>query len=263
MEKTESTLKKKLEIFLPHLNEKQRRIYLSSEAEDIGYGGVTLIAKLANVSRPTIIQGKKDIKIPPIAMPRCREEGGGRKKIYEKNSEILLELEKLIEPLTRGDPMSPLRWTCLSTRNLAEELNRKNFQVSHVVVSGMLKHLGYSLQSNVKTKEGGKHPDRNQQFEYINALSEEYIRENNPLISVDTKKKEQVGNYKNNGKLLCKKKKPKEVEVYDFAKKKAAPYGIYDVNKNEGFVNVGMNYPYNDTYKNHDIYPSLFFLWER
>lgn len=242
MENTEVKLRKRIENLLPHLNERQKRIYLSIEAESIGYGGVSLVSRLSKVSRPTIILGKKELEQKPLELPRSRKEGGGRKALHLKAPGILFELENLIEPLTRGDPMSPLRWTIKSTRNLSEEINKKGFKISHMVVSQMLKQLGYSLQSNQKRHEGGNHPDRNQQFEYINQMVEAFTQRNDPAISIDTKKKEQVGNYKNTGKILCKEKTPTEVEVYDFAKEKAVPYGIYDINKNEGFVNVGTNY---------------------
>jgi transposase len=242
MEKKEVKIKNKIDKLLPHLNERQRRIFLSAEAENIGYGGISIISRLSKVSRPTIIQGKKELNEKPLDLPRCRKPGGGRKTIYKEQPEILLALEKLIEPLTRGDPMSALRWTIKSTRNLSDELKKSGYKVSHMVVSQMLKHLGYSLQSNQKKHEGGKHPDRNQQFEYINHMVENFTQQHDPAISIDTKKKEQVGNYKNNGTVLCKEKTPNEVEVYDFAKEKAVPYGIYDINKNEGYVNVGTNY---------------------
>lgn len=242
MESSDSTLRKKIIELMPHLNERQKRIYLSSEANSIGRGGTTLISRLSNVSRPTIIKGKNDLKSPPLEMPRSRKTGGGRKSIQEKHPEIIEELDKLIEPLTLGDPMTPLRWTCKSTRNLAEELQKKNFKISHVVVSNILKEMGYSLQANKKTQEDGNHPDRNKQFEYINDTSKEYIQSSDPVISIDTKKKEQIGNYKNSGKSLCKKQAPIEVNVYDFETKKAVPYGVYDIDKNTGFVNVGKNY---------------------
>ena len=242
MENSEVKLRKRIERFLPHLNERQKRIYLSIEAESIGYGGVSLVSRLSKVSRPTIILGKKELDQKPLELPRSRKEGGGRKSLSLKAPGILVELEKLIDPLTRGDPMSPLRWTIKSTRNLSDEMNKKGFKISHMVVSQMLKQRGYSLQSNQKKHEGGKHPDRNQQFEYINQMVEAFMQMNDPAISIDTKKKELVGNYKNAGSVLCKVKTPTEVEVYDFAKEKAVPYGIYDINKNEGFVNVGTNY---------------------
>jgi hypothetical protein len=197
---------------------------------------------LSQISRPTIIQGSKELGTPAIDLPKCRKPGGGRKAIYLKQPEILKDLEALIEPTTIGDPMSALRWTIKSTRNLADEIKNKGYKVSHTVVSEMLRHLGYSLQSNRKRHEGGNHPDRNRQFEYINQICTRFMESRDPVISIDTKKKEQVGNYKNPGKSLRKAKTPNEVEVYDFAQEKAVPYGVYDMDKNEGFVNVGMNY---------------------
>ena len=242
MEKSETKIKQRLDYVLPNLNENQRRLYLAAEAKTYGYGGVSCISRLSTISRPTIIQGGKELQKNSLVLPKSRKSGGGRKAIYKKQPSILKDLETLIEPLTIGDPMSPLRWTVKSTRNLATELQEKGYKISHTVVSEMLKHLGYSLQSNKKRHEGGKHPDRNSQFGYINQSCERYIENGNPVISIDTKKKEQVGNYKNAGKSLCKTKAPKEVEVYDFATDKAVPYGIYDVDENEGFVNVGMNF---------------------
>lgn len=242
MSNSETKIQDRIHYVLSNLNEKQRRLYLAAEAKTYGYGGVSLVSRLSNVSRPTITQGIKDIDSPIESLPRSRKSGGGRKPVHEKYEDILKDLESLIEPLTIGDPMSPLRWTVKSTRNLADELRAMGYKVSHTAVSDMLKLLNYSLQSTRKRHEGGKHPDRNRQFEYINGSCERYIKTGQPVISVDTKKKEQVGNYKNPGKSLQKMKQPKEVEVYDFAKEKAAPFGIYDIKRNEGFVNVGTNY---------------------
>lgn len=242
MKNNDSKIKVRIEYILPNLNEKQRRLYLSAEAKTYGYGGVSCVARLSKTSRPTIIQGGKELGTILKDLPRSRKSGGGRKAIYIKQPKILKDLEALIEPLTIGDPMSALRWTVKSTRNLAEELQEKGYKVSHTVVSEMLKLLNYSLQSNKKRHEGGSHPDRNTQFGYINQSCERFFNANNPVISIDTKKKEQVGNYKNAGKSLCKKKSPKEVEVYDFGKDKAVPFGVLDIKENEGFVNVGMNY---------------------
>jgi len=242
MEKHEIKIKERIDYVLPNLNENQRRTYLAAEAKTYGYGGVSCISRLSGVSRPTIIQGGKELLSKTIVPAKIRKPGGGRKAIYKKESSILKSLEALIEPLTIGDPMSPLRWTVKSTRNLAAELQEKGYKVSHTVVSEMLKHLGYSLRSNKKRHEGGNHPDRNSQFEYINQSCKRFIKNGSPVISIDTKKKEQVGNYKNSGKSLCKTKIPKEVEVYDFAINKAVPYGVYNIDKNEGFVNVGMNH---------------------
>lgn len=242
MDKLEAKIKERIDYMLPNLNENQRRLYLAVEAKTYGYGGVSCISRLSKTSRPTIIQGGKELLNNSIASAKIRKPGGGRKAIHKKQPSILKDLETLIEPLTLGDPMSALKWTVKSTRNLAEELQENGYKVSHTVVSEMLKHLGYSLQSNRKRHEGGNHPDRNSQFGYINGSCERFIENGNPVISIDTKKKEQVGNYKNAGKSLCKIGTPKEVEVYDFATDKAVPYGIYNVDENEGFVNVGMNF---------------------
>ena len=202
MEILELKLAKKIRNILPYLTEKQRRLYLYSEANAIGRGGVSLISRLSNVSRPTIMQGKEDFLCNNQEESRNRKTGGGRKSIKEKHPEIIKELDKLIGPSTLGDPMSPLRWSCKSTRNIADELQKKDYKISHVVVSKLLKEMGYSLQANKKTQEGGNHPDRNEQFEYINDLGIKYIQSGNPVVSIDTKKKEQIGNYKNGGKSL-------------------------------------------------------------
>ena len=232
---------------LPFLNEKQQRIYCALEADAIGFGGVTLVAKASNKSRPTIYLGKAELNKgdKESESTRVRKKGGGRKKIYEKHPQLLTELELIVAPETRGDPMSPLKWTCKSTRQLSDVLKGKSYQVSHVSVAEMLKLLGYSLQSNAKTIEGGDHPDRDQQFQHINTQSKRFLAKNQPVISVDTKKKELIGNYKNAGRDWEKSGNPIDVNVYDFEDKtlgKAVPYGIYDIAKNEGFVNVGRSF---------------------
>jgi transposase len=241
------TLEQKIAKMLSYLNEKQQRIFLFLEAEAIGFGGITAISNASGISRPTIIQGGKNLSEETVglATDRIRKEGGGRKREDEKQPEILVELEKLLDPVTRGDPMSPLRWTCKSTRQLSEALKKRNINISHVSIATILKNMGYSLQSNAKVNEGGNHPDRNKQFEYINMQSKQYLLMEQPVISVDTKKKELIGNYKNAGKEWQKTGHPIEVDVYDFpntAIGKAVPYGIYDLGKNEGFVNVGKSY---------------------
>ena len=241
------SIDKKIEKVLPFLNEKQQRIYLASEAEYLGFGGVTAISEASGISRPTIILGKKEIneKVIEVSQDRIRKKGGGRKKIFEKQPRLLKELDKLVDPVTRGDPMSPLRWTCKSTRQLSEALKKKSINVSHVSIAEMLKEMGYSLQANAKVIEGGDHPDRDKQFRYINKLSKKCLSCKLPVISVDTKKKELVGNYKNAGIDWEKTGQPINVNVYDFQDKtvgKAVPYGIYDIGKNEGFVNVGKSY---------------------
>lgn len=231
---------------LPFLNEKQQRIYLSLEASSLGFGGITEISKASGVSRPTISLGKKELEEGVgLSRERIRKKGGGRKKIYEKQPRVLSELDSLVDSVTRGDPMSPLRWTCKSTRHLSAALKKKSIDISHVSIAEMLKQMGYSLQANAKTKEGGDHPDRDKQFQYIGTQSKKYLAKREPVISVDTKKKELVGNYKNAGREWEKSGQPVNVNVYDFADKtmgKAVPYGVYDIRKNEGFVNVGKSY---------------------
>jgi len=241
------SLEQKIGKMLTYLTENQIRIFLYLEAQSIGFGGITAVSKASGVSRPTIILGGKDLAKKTVELPkeRIRKEGGGRKREEEKHPNIILELEKLLDPVTRGDPMSPLRWTCKSTRQLSEALKKKDIHISHVSIATLLKQMGYSLQSNAKVNEGGKHPDRDKQFEYINKQSSEYLSNEYPVISVDTKKKELIGNYKNAGREWNKVGQPIEVNVYDFpntAIGKAVPYGIYDIGKNEGFVNVGKSY---------------------
>lgn len=238
-------LKKKIKTLLPHLNEYQKRIFLAGEAEALGRGGNTIISKLSEVSRPTIIQGRKDLVAnkPQSDSPlvRARSVGGGRKKLTDKDPALLADLESLVEPLTRGEPDSPLRWTCKSTRTLSGELKKKGYSISHTVISELLSELGYSLQSNAKRIEGNQHPDRDAQFNYLNKQTKAYLSKDFPVISVDTKKKELIGNFKNAGKEYRPNKDPREVEVHDFGMKRAVPYGIYDIKKNEGLVNVGQS----------------------
>ena len=228
------------------LNEKQRRMVYAAEAAQLGRGGKSKISALTGMSRATLNAGFRDLAAlseedSSSDNERIRRVGGGRKKITETAPGLLSALESLVEPLTRGDPESPLRWTVKSTRTLAKELENKGFKVGKSVVAILLDELGYSLQANQKRLEGTNHPDRNAQFEQINNKVQSFITQGLPVISVDTKKKENIGNYKNNGKEYRKKKQPREVESHDFADKKAAPYGIYDINDDSGFVNVGTN----------------------
>lgn len=229
----------------PHLNEKARRLWAASQARDLGRGGISAIANITGLSRVTIYLGLDEIKnVEPSDESRIRKEGGGRKKITEKNPFLLTDLEALVEPLTRGDPESPLRWTCKSTRNLAKELSKKNYRVTQRTVCDLLENLGYSLQSNRKTREGSQHPDRNAQFEFIYKKINRFQKKNLPIISVDTKKKELLGNFKNAGKEYNPKKNPIKVECHEFKKKgieKASPYGVYDLTKNNGWVSVNMS----------------------
>lgn len=227
------------------LSEKDQRIVLGSDAEVLGYGGVSLVSELSGVSRPTIHSGKKEVngKIKGVLTSGIRKEGGGRKKATVKQAGLGKALSSMMEPITKGHPESILMWTCVSTRNLSNALKKKGYYVSYKIVGRLLTTMGYSLQSNVKGFEASsQHPDRNQQFHYINANAKKYIKAQHPVISVDTKKKELRGNYKNNGKEYRKQKDARIVNAHDFGTERASPYGIYDVAKNEGFVNVGTSY---------------------
>ena len=243
-------LKDKVTKVLSILNERQKRLYLAMEAEDLGHGGVLLLSKASNVSHKTIIKGKKELRDLSqkdtaelsediMLVDRIRKEGGGRKKVKESNPALMNVLELMLEPVTRGHPESVLKWTCLSTRTLAAALKKKGHIVSHTKVGELLKEAGFSLQSNSKRIEGNDHPDRNEQFMYINNKTEKYIANSYPAISVDTKKKELIGNFKNGGKEYRPLNDPRAVNVHDFGTKRAPPYGVYDISNNEGFVNVG------------------------
>jgi hypothetical protein len=236
---------------LPLLNERERRLYLANEAKSLGYGGISLVSKLSGVSRVTITQGIAEINrqgYQPHAQDRCRKRGGGRKTIETKNPDFLLALELLIEPHTKGDPMNPLRWTSKSMMNIEVALKSMGFNVSSRTIAARLKSQGFSLQANRKDLAlTPSHPDRNAQFEYINENANEYIKAGLPVISIDAKKKENIGNFKNNGTEYCRKKEPIKVLDHDFPIKelgKAIPYGVYDIFNNLGFVNVGIS---NDT----------------
>ena len=245
METTEF-IKTRIKTVLPMLNERQRRIYLSAEAQSIGWGGKSKIAQLTSVTRRTISKGESDSLVTQgdATKKRIRKVGGGRKKVIEHQPEILQAIENIVSPHTMGNPMNPLIWTSKSIRKIASELLILGYRVSHEVVRQCLIGLGYSLQANKKTKEGGDSPDRNAQFEHINKTAKEFAECNDPVISVDCKKKELVGEYKNNGQEWTPVKNPKEVNVYDFIDKtngKASPYGVYDIQNNRGWVNVGIS----------------------
>lgn len=237
---------KKLKFVAPHLNEKALRIWAATEAKMFGYGGVTILSKASKLSRSTIYLGLKDLKSPQKNnVERIRRVGGGRKRITETDEAILGDLESLLEPMTRGDPESILLWTCKSTRQLAKELNRNGHRVSDRKICDLLSELGYSLQANRKTQEGISHPDRNDQFLYIYKNVKAFQKSGQPIISVDTKKKEMIGNYKNNGREWSKKHTPVEVKAHDFPDpkvSKASPYGVYDISRNEGWVSVGVSH---------------------
>jgi hypothetical protein len=241
---TDDIIKARIEAVLPMLNERQTRIYLSAEAQSIGWGGKSKIAQLSSVARRTISKGEFEslLKEDNTPQARIRKEGGGRKKAIEHQPEILQAIENIVSPHTMGNPMNPLIWTSKSIRKITAELLVLGYKVSHEVVRQCLKELGYSLQANKKTKEGGASPDRDAQFEYINKTAKEFAQSDDPVISVDCKKKELVGEYKNSGQEWTATKNPIEVNVYDFIDKtngKASPYGVYDIQNNRGWVNVG------------------------
>ena len=230
---------------LSDYNEVQRRRAAGVKALEIGRGGLSRVCKLTGMSHHTVLKGireVKDKKKKPIT--RLRRKGGGRKKIIEKNPNIKNEIQSILEENTAGDPMSDIKWTNKSVRNITNEINSPKNHVGKDTVAFIIKGLGFSLQLNKKSFEGGTSEERDSQFRYINSMAKEYRQKNIPFISVDTKKKELVGNFKNGGRRWMKKGKPELVNVYDFinlSKGKAIPYGIYDINKNEGFVNVGIS----------------------
>jgi transposase len=235
-------IRHKLAVVLPYMNEKQRRVVAAAEAKSYGRGGVQTLANVTGMSRQTIYRGLEDLESGNVS-ERVRNPGGGRKKVTE-NPQLLRALEALIDPHTRGDPESPLRWTCKSVRKLELGLKRSGYKISYKTVANILHELEYSLQSNRKTSEGKKnHPDRDQQFRYINKLAKKFLSKRNPVISVDTKKKELVGKYRNSGQEWKKKSSPIKVLSHDFPDPKvpkAVPYGVYDIGNNIGWVNVGM-----------------------
>lgn len=241
MSKSLGSLKEKLNKVLPLLNERQRRILIATEAREWGWGGTATLSRITGVSHVTIRRGLLELGETPFPVARIRKPGGGRKKVIDKNPRLQRALEKLVDPATRGDPESPLRWVSKSTRHLEQTLKGKGFVIGRTSVNQLLKGMDYSLQANKKTQEGKSHPDRDSQFQYINDCAKKFLRRHQPVISVDTKKKELVGNYKNGGRELEPKGQPLEVEGHDFPTgvSKAIPYGVYDVGDNRGWVNVG------------------------
>jgi hypothetical protein len=228
-----------------HLNERSSRIWAATEANRYGRGGISAVHRATGIDYKTISRGIKELKSEQkIAAEKIRASGGGRKRILDQNPSITLELDKLIEPSTRGDPESPLLWSSKSTYKLAKALSESGHKVSQTTVHKMLVAKGYSLQSNRKKLEGSQHPDRDAQFNYINDCAKQFQSDDCPVLSIDTKKKENIGNYKNNGKEYSEKGKPILVKTHDFPNKelgKVSPYGVYDVGRNEGWVNVGIS----------------------
>ena len=244
MEITMRAVEESYKLISPHLDERTRRLWCAAQAKALGHGGVTTVHEATGVSRPCITRGKKDIGASPMH-GRIRRTGGGRKRTTAQDATLLTDLNTLVEPTTRGDPMCGIRWTCKSTRRLAKELCSKGHKVSHTTVAEELKAQKFSLQGNRKTQEGSSHPDRNAQFLHIHETATLFQQRGDPVISIDTKKKEIIGNYKNGGKEWMPQGKPHEVKTHDFIDKKlgkAIPYGIYDTTKNEGFVSVGIDH---------------------
>jgi Rhodopirellula transposase DDE domain len=247
----ESSIAEKFSSLCGLLNERQRRLWAATEARPLGYGGVSIVARATGLSRPTITSGIKelcDVDNPTLTtiMPgHVRHVGAGRRRMTQEDPGLQQALERLVESSTRGDPMSLLRWTCKSVRVLARELQSQGHSVSHQTVSVLLRESDYSLQANRKTREGKSHPDRNAQFEYIAKRAKQFQRRGQPVISVDTKKKELVGDFKNSGREWHPKGQPPKVRVHDFQDKelgKAIPYGVYDINANSGWVSVGIDH---------------------
>jgi len=234
--------------YLSNLNEVDSRNYLGLWAIEEGWGGISKISKLTGKSMDTIRKGISEINLGKnikTETGRLRKEGAGRKKIADKNPEVKRVIENILEENTAGDPMSKLKWTNKSTYTIADELKKMNKNISEDSIGRIIKQLGYSLQTNIKSKENGSSQERDSQFKYINEQVKIFAKKNIPIISVDAKKKELVGNFKNNGRRWMKKGNAEIVNVYDFwflAKGKAIPYGIYDISTNKGFVNVGIDH---------------------
>ena len=238
-------LASKLEAILRHLNEKQRRLLLAAEARALGHGGITRVARASGVSRPTIQRAMRELEGPAADAGRVRKAGGGRKRTRDRDPAVVAELEELVDPDTRGDLMSPLRWTCKSTRQLADTLGGRGHPVSHRVVAELLHDLGYSLQAPAKRLEGAHHPDRDGQFHYLNEQVKEFLAKGLPVVSVDAIKKELVGAFKNGGREWQPKGEPEAVRVHAFLNPKlgkAIPYGVCDVGRNTRWVTVGQDH---------------------
>jgi hypothetical protein len=241
-----ATVRQKYEVLAPLLHEKARRRWAAAEALSLGRGGISTVAAATGLARPTIRKGIAELqdRATDDEDSRIRTPGAGRPPLTATDRALLKDLKRLVDPATRGDPMSPLLWTCKSTRNLAEALGGLGHAVSHQTVARLLDFLGYNLQANRKTEEGKNHPDRNAQFEHINSKVKAFQRRGQPVVSVDTKKKELVGNFKNAGREREPEGKPRKVKTKDFPTRegKVAPYGVYDLTRNEGWVNVGIDH---------------------
>lgn len=233
----------------PELDERGRRLWAGSESLVLGYGGLKVVVEATGLGENTVRRGCQELQAtvgaPPAQVRRIRRQGGGRKPLTGAEQELLTVLEGLVEPTARGDPMSPLRWTCKSTRRLATELSRQGHRISHTKVAQLLDKLGYSLQGTRKVQEGASHPDRNTQFAHINEQVKAFQQAGQPVVSVDAKKKELVGDFANKGREYRPKGQPPRVRVYDFVDKdlgKVCPYGVYDMTRNQGWVSVGTDH---------------------
>lgn len=242
-------LRQKYAALAPALNERGRRLWAATEAKSIGHGGIALVERAVAISRSTISRGLRELKLKsakkPLDVDRIRKPGGGRKKTAEQDLTLRKDLEALVEPDVAGHPQSPLRWTSKSLRKLTAELQALGHETSHRMVAALLAEAGYSLQANRKSIEGKRHPDRDGQFRYLNKQVRRYQRTRQPVISVDTKKKELVGDFKNTGKEWRPKGEPERVRVHDFLikeKGKVAPYGVYDITRNAGWVSIGIDH---------------------
>jgi len=242
----ERLIETKYKMLLTSFTERTRRLWAATEARMAGRGGFAAVVRATGISPTTLAKAGRELgERDPLPPERVRRSGGGRKRTESLDPDVLPTLERLVEPTTRGDPESPLRWTCKSTRNLAEELRGQGHSLSHVTVARLLAEADYSLQGNRKTMEGTSHPDRNAQFEYINARSAQQLKRGQPVISVDTKKKELVGAFKNGGREWRPQGEPEAVRVHDFIdpeQGKAIPYGVYEVQRNVGWVSVGVTH---------------------
>ena len=241
----EATIVAKYAVVAAVLNERSRRLWAATESGAIGYGGDAVVSAATGLARETIRNGRREIERGVEVTGRVRRTGAGRPDIEKRQPGVRKALERLVEPLTRGDPTSPLRWTCKSRAKLASTLSNDGWRVSSTTVGRLLHELGYSLQSVRKSREGASHPDRNEQFEHISATAATFLRRKQPVISVDTKKKELVGDFKNGGREWQPQATPEKALVHDFpsdAIGKAIPYGVYDMARNEAWVNVGRDH---------------------
>ena len=241
----QETLKNKFTSIWPHLDERSKRLFAANEARQIGYGGITKVSEACGLSRVTITRAMAELDEAPLETERVRRRGGGRHTLIANDPALKDVLERLVEPLSRGDPESPLRWTIKSTRALAEEMKAQDHPLSHEKVAQLLRSMDYSLQGNRKTEEGTSHPDRDAQFGHINGKVKAALGTGQPVISVDTKKKELLGNYVNAGQQWRPSKTPLKVNGHDFpdpSVPRAYPYGIYDLGRNTGFVNIGTDH---------------------